>query len=829
MVSYQRNTTVFLFGGFIVVGPDDRSSITYRSLILKLGFVFFLLSQIVTTVHPVLAQTPPPIISTYTIPVQNIFGGPICGVDPNGVAWAIGYDVGLLYTSGSTLQSLTLPGGSTVACTYDPSNNMIYVLFRLISTTNYYQIRAVNPIDRSSQTIITTNISNTIFDTGNMIKIPGKNVFVIKHKTYSNSKYYHLFVINGESSGYITSGFYALIQSYDTSVEELYLHGDDVYFAHSYTIYRFNLKNGALTAVKTAATPITSFYYNPLSDTLYTTTSLPGGVTTSTATDLYYSQPLNALFVAGTFTSLNGQSAYRYLARFDFSNNRWRMVLPYNTNLILDSGFPRSVIATPDGSVFLRTRSNTYAKVRPLFDVTQSPSAGWSTSVLLDITHYGNVPSYNLRYTIDGNQTVTAQNPATVQISKNGDYIFEVYSLNTPVDIYRITIQNIDSSPPNPPLISSNETCETTDTRLVTWQPPDEIRAPISYYQILFNGRIFTATENSFELDNVDWGISSVAVRSVNENGVSPWSTVDICRSVVKFNFDGNNDQSVTAEIGNNQQISLFIPAQATDFKPARFLIYPSSHSNSPSDKTVVVAPHHLEAYNAADNTKISSFMSPVLVTFGYNNDSINPRQLSIYYNDPSEGWVKIPSSVNYTEKTISAYLNHFSEYAVFADGLTSASSDSDAHLSVLGLLPLSLTTHPIDFGQHPITGMLQVVDGLPSEWAVSDPTGTGEGWHVSITASDFVSTDQKVIPSQNLLIKIEQSDIQTIFGNQPPVSLAPDWIVSSLPGQKILSAASGSGMGTYRFTPRFRLIVPANAYAGVYSATLTINLIASP
>ncbi|GAG22669.1 unnamed protein product, partial [marine sediment metagenome] len=45
----------------------------------------------------------------------------------------------------------------------------------------------------------------------------------------------------------------------------------------------------------------------------------------------------------------------------------------------------------------------------------------------------------------------------------------------------------------------------------------------------------------------------------------------------------------------------------------------------------------------------------------------------------------------------------------------------------------------------------------------------------------------------------------------------------------KIASAAAGDGRGVYDLTPDFRLTVPAESYAGSYTATVTVDTIKGP
>ena len=65
-----------------------------------------------------------------------------------------------------------------------------------------------------------------------------------------------------------------------------------------------------------------------------------------------------------------------------------------------------------------------------------------------------------------------------------------------------------------------------------------------------------------------------------------------------------------------------------------------------------------------------------------------------------------------------------------------------------------------------------------------------------------------------------------TISGNTAPVSLVVNYQpLTSGTSLKVLSAAAGTGMGTYDFTPDFQLALPASVYAGSYTASMTVSI----
>src|SRR5690606_24052639 len=126
------------------------------------------------------------------------------------------------------------------------------------------------------------------------------------------------------------------------------------------------------------------------------------------------------------------------------------------------------------------------------------------------------------------------------------------------------------------------------------------------------------------------------------------------------------------------------------------------------------------------------------------------------------------------------------------------------------------------------LDGTEQNVGGASeTAWTVTDPTGTGAGWTVTIQAGDLEETTDptKTIPASGF--KASLSDIDTIAGNAPPTSSLAG---ASLDQEQVLvSAAAGEGMGTYEVTPTFTLDVPVDTYAGTYEATVTLTISAGP
>jgi len=140
----------------------------------------------------------------------------------------------------------------------------------------------------------------------------------------------------------------------------------------------------------------------------------------------------------------------------------------------------------------------------------------------------------------------------------------------------------------------------------------------------------------------------------------------------------------------------------------------------------------------------------------------------------------------------------------------------------------LSIATNPVAFGILSLTGLEQIIDTQPTPWTAADARGTGAGWSVTISSTDFTSAGG-TITVDNSKIRLEDVNVTTVSGNTPPTSSVTSYQPLSTSPLAILSAASGAGKGTYDLIPDMRQIVPADASPGTYEAFLTISINSGP
>jgi hypothetical protein len=156
------------------------------------------------------------------------------------------------------------------------------------------------------------------------------------------------------------------------------------------------------------------------------------------------------------------------------------------------------------------------------------------------------------------------------------------------------------------------------------------------------------------------------------------------------------------------------------------------------------------------------------------------------------------------------------------------------AALSVVALLvmeaaALGITTAAISFPNVTLDGDPHTVDGSTSAWR-ADAVGETGGWNVTVASTDFDNGGGKTIDVSNFEIRLLDTNIVWVSGDiDEPTSTQTTFTALSGTALKIASAAVGDGNGVYDMTPDFRLTVPAETYAGNYTATVTVSISVGP
>ena len=144
------------------------------------------------------------------------------------------------------------------------------------------------------------------------------------------------------------------------------------------------------------------------------------------------------------------------------------------------------------------------------------------------------------------------------------------------------------------------------------------------------------------------------------------------------------------------------------------------------------------------------------------------------------------------------------------------------------------------DFTTVVLDGTLQRTTAIWSIGDVVDSTGTGNGWNVSLTLTQFQESTGTgyvllgdMLQTASLTVAVKPTvtglDDQTTPAEQIAVVAVTTALDTGTP-VTLLASGNGQGMGSYSISSfTVRLTVPADAYAHTYRTSATIALIASP
>ena len=156
--------------------------------------------------------------------------------------------------------------------------------------------------------------------------------------------------------------------------------------------------------------------------------------------------------------------------------------------------------------------------------------------------------------------------------------------------------------------------------------------------------------------------------------------------------------------------------------------------------------------------------------------------------------------------------------------------SQGDPYRVIVTDPTFTTATSPVSVANTTLDGSDASVGGTTDAWVSTNDVESG-GWHLTVSATDFVndSDSGKKIPVGGFSIKLDDANVVTISGNTKPSSTATTSIALSTAPLKIASAASGQGIGQYEITPDFTLNVPAETFAGSYTAPVTVDMVTGP
>lgn len=113
---------------------------------------------------------------------------------------------------------------------------------------------------------------------------------------------------------------------------------------------------------------------------------------------------------------------------------------------------------------------------------------------------------------------------------------------------------------------------------------------------------------------------------------------------------------------------------------------------------------------------------------------------------------------------------------------------------------------------------------------SVNDPRGTGVGWHLSISATQFTANDAsgKTLSASAASITAASAVCDQGTCTNPTNSVGYPLTLATT-AAPLFNAAADTGMGDFTVTPTFQVSVPANTYAKTYESTITITIDTGP
>ena len=125
----------------------------------------------------------------------------------------------------------------------------------------------------------------------------------------------------------------------------------------------------------------------------------------------------------------------------------------------------------------------------------------------------------------------------------------------------------------------------------------------------------------------------------------------------------------------------------------------------------------------------------------------------------------------------------------------TVSAANADASITISGS-PLSVTPQAISCSTVTLSGSAQTATCTTSAWTIKDPTGSGAGYRLQVTATDFVNaTDAtKKIAVSGFKLTLADAAITTTAGNTKPVSAMTSATPLSTSAQNVISAVVNSG-----------------------------------
>jgi hypothetical protein len=118
------------------------------------------------------------------------------------------------------------------------------------------------------------------------------------------------------------------------------------------------------------------------------------------------------------------------------------------------------------------------------------------------------------------------------------------------------------------------------------------------------------------------------------------------------------------------------------------------------------------------------------------------------------------------------------------------------------------------------------------------DTTGTGAGWNLTITSTQFTTgggTPHTLATNASTITATPAPTVACASGtctnptNAVTYPLVVPAAATAPTAVKFFNAAANTGLGSFTVTPTVGVFVPATTFAGSYSSTLTVSIVSGP
>lgn len=201
----------------------------------------------------------------------------------------------------------------------------------------------------------------------------------------------------------------------------------------------------------------------------------------------------------------------------------------------------------------------------------------------------------------------------------------------------------------------------------------------------------------------------------------------------------------------------------------------------------------------------------------------------------PESGWTDLLSA---------ASDNHSGDYQIgVGSGTVSETEGANTSTSWAGAIATfqgncgggSLSVTPpttVSFGTLTLSGVDQTLTANLAP-TVDDATGTGSGWNVTGTSTQFRNSAGKTLPTTATTVTAGSASATAgtceMPTNQISYPLVLPAAATAPTAVKLFNAKAHTGLGQFLVTLATQLTVPANAYSGTYTSTWTVTIASGP